>query len=92
MASVGSVRTGGVSLQEALRWGRGGGCVSLSSLLGTLGLAAPSPASVQGVERDVGLGKEKRKKVRVGLISSALERDSSSHANWVGWDDFSLPG
>lgn len=67
-------------------------CVSLSSLLGTLGLAAPRPASVQGVERDVGLGKEKRKKVRVGLISSALERDSSSHANWVGWDDFSLPG
>lgn len=88
-----SVSSGGVSLQEEFRGLGVGGvqvCV-INNLLETLGLAAPSPASVQDKERDVGLGKKNREKVRLSLISSVLGRDSSSLANWVSWDDFSLP-
>lgn len=89
--------SGGVSPQEELR-GLSVGlgvlmervCV-ISNLLGTLGLAVPSPASVQDMERDVGLGKGNREKIRVGLSSSILGRDSISHAKWVGWENFYLP-
>lgn len=58
MPSLGSVSSGGVSLQG--EWREVGVLVEcvcvISSLLGTLGLAAPSPVSVQDVERDVRLG------------------------------------
>lgn len=76
-------------LQEKLR-GVGVGvlvkrvCV-ISSLLGTLGLAAPSPASVQDAERDVGLGKENREKVRVGFLAQFLrEIPAAMLTGWVG--------
>lgn len=67
MSSLGSVSSGGGlcggGIQRAGCGFVGGLYVGvISSLLGTLGLAAPSPASVQNVERDTGLGKENREK------------------------------
>lgn len=86
VTALGSSSSGGVSLQEELSW-RG---FSLSSLMGTLGLVALSPARVQDGEGHVGW--RTGEKLEVGLISLLLERNSSSHASCMGRDEFSLPG
>jgi len=62
MAALGSMGSGGVSLQEELSWGG----FSLSSLLGTLGLAMLSPAPAWDGAKDIALSMKDRKNVGGG--------------------------